>query len=192
MSASRSGVFSAVFVSLFFSFFLAMPASALDSMPPTLSAGGQQLVLNGMGARTKFILTVYHAGLYLPKKSKDADNIINANQPMAVRLKIISGFANSKKVSHAITTGFNKSTGGKTAPIRAQIQQFMAVFKAPIKKGDVFEFVYTPAGGTKVTKNGKGVAVVKGLPFKKALFGIWLSKNPAQNSLKRQMLGMGG
>ncbi len=190
MTISRLPVSAfSLFVAVFLSLFSMAPAYALEAIPPNISVAGKPLVLNGVGSRTKFIITVYHAGLYLQKKSKDANAIITANEPMAVRLKIISGFANSKKVTHGINTGFKNSTGGNTAPIQAQINQFLAVFKAPIKKGDVFEFAYTPSAGTKVSKNGKGVTVIKGMPFKKALFGIWLSKHPAQASLKRQMLG---
>jgi len=190
MTTSRSSMLAfSLFVSVLLSFFSVAPGYALEAIPPKINVAGQQLVLNGVGSRTKFIVTVYHAGLYLQKKSKYANAILAANQPMAVRLKIISGFANSKKVTHGINTGFKNSTGGNMAPIQTQINQFLAVFKAQIKKGDVFEFAYTPSGGTKVSKNGKGVTVIKGMPFKKALFGIWLSKRPAQASLKKQMLG---
>ena len=190
MAPSRSlALTCSLFFSVLLSLFVPAPCYALEAMPPTINVAGKQLVKNGAGARTKFVLTIYHAGLYLQKKSKDANTIIAANQPMAVRLNIISGFANSKKVSHGINTGFKNSTGGKTAPILTQINQFLAVFKAPIKKGDLFEFAYMPGNGTKVSKNGKGVTVIKGLPFKKALFGIWLSNRPAQASLKQQMLG---
>ncbi len=190
MTKSRFSVLAfSAFISVLLSFFSVTPVYALEAIPPNINVAGKPLVLNGVGSRTKFVLTIYHAGLYLQKKSKDANTIIAANEPMAVRLKIISGFASSKKVTHGINTGFKNSTGGNTAPIQAQINQFLAVFKAPIKKGDVFEFAYSPSAGTKVSKNGKGVAVIKGMPFKKALFGIWLSKHPAQASLKRQMLG---
>lgn len=175
-----------LFVSLLFA---SIPANALDAISPTLNAGGKQLVLNGKGARTKFVLTLYNAGLYLEKKSKDANIIINANQAMAIRLQITSGFISSEKMTHATKKGFANATGGKTAPIQAQINQFLGAFKAPIKKGDIFEFAYTPAGGTKISKNRKGITVVKGLPFKKALFGIWLSGRPAQASLRNQLLG---
>ena len=188
LSGSSSATFS-LFVSVFLFLFAASPTYALEAMPETINVGGKQLVKNGVGARTKFILTAYHAGLYLQKKNKDANNIMGANQAMAIRLKIISGFASSEKVTHAINKGFSNATGGKTTPIQSQIKQFLGVFKAPIKKGDIFEFAYIPNNGTKVLKNGKGVTVVKGLPFKKALFGIWLSNRPAQASLKKQMLG---
>jgi len=187
MRAIRKAV---ILFSLFFSlFFMSIPAHALDAFSPTLNAGGKQLVLNGKGQRTKFVLTLYNAGLYLEKKNKDANSVMNANQTMALKLQIVSGFISSEKMTHATKQGFANATGGKTAPIQAQINQFLGAFKTPIKKGDIFEFSYTPAGGTKVVKNRKGITVVKGLPFKKALFGIWLSNRPAQGSLRNQLLG---
>jgi len=165
-------------------------ASALNGVPDSLSVGGKQLVLNGAGTRTKFIISVYNMGLYLPKKSSNAQQIMAANEPQAIKLKIVSGFASKEKMKHALLTGFKNSTGGNTAPIQKEINQLLnAAFGSKVNKGDVFEMAYTPAGGTKVSKNGKGLTVVKGLPFKQALMGIWLSNRPAQGSLKNQLLG---
>ncbi|RTZ63042.1 MAG: chalcone isomerase [Aquificaceae bacterium] len=158
-------------------------------LPDKMSVGGKLLVLNGAGLRTKFILTLYAGGLYLGAKNADANKIINANEPMAIRLKIISGFITAEKMSTATKEGFHNSTGGKTAPVQAQIDQFMGVFKQKIEKGDEFDFIYTPTGGTKIVKNNKAQTVIKSLAFKKALFGIWLSNRPAQASLKKEMLG---
>ena len=170
--------------------FMPLTASALNGIPDTLSVGGKQLVLNGAGTRTKFIISVYNMGLYLPKKSNNAQQIMAANEPQAIRLRILSGFASKEKMKHALLTGFKNSTGGKTAPIQREIDQLLSsAFSSNVNKGDVFEMAYTPAGGTKVSKNGKGLTVVKGLPFKKALMGIWLSNRPAQGSLKNQLLG---
>ncbi|HIO92463.1 MAG TPA: chalcone isomerase [Leucothrix mucor] len=159
------------------------------TLPDKMSVGGKSLVLNGAGLRTKFVLTLYAGGLYLNAKSADANKIIMANEPMAIRLKIISGFITAEKMETATKQGFSHSTGGKTAPIQANIDQFMGVFKQKIEKGDEFDFVYTPAAGTKILKNNKPQATVKSLAFKKALFGIWLSNKPAQASLKKEMLG---
>ena len=159
------------------------------TLPDAISVGGKQLVLNGAGSRTKFVLTLYAAGLYLGAKNADANKIMNANEPMAIHLKMISGFVTAEKISKAIKEGFHNSTGGKVAPLQAQIDQFIGVFKQKIAKGDEFDFIYTPAGGTKVMKNNKAQVVIKSLAFKKALFGIWLSKRPAQRSLKKEMLG---
>ena len=165
-------------------------ATSAENMPKTLSAGGQQLVLNGVGTRTKFVISVYRAGLYLQKKNQDAKQIVAANAPMAIRMRVLSGFASAEKMKQALLTGFKKSTGGNTAPIQSQIDQLLgAAFKDKVNKGDVFDLVYTPGGGTQVLKNNKRTTVVRGLPIKQALFGIWLSAKPAQSSLKQELLG---
>ena len=170
-------------------FFSTHAVYALDGIPKTLTAGGQKLVLNGAGTRTKFVISVYHAGLYLKKKSNDAKKIIVENEPMAIRMKIVSGFASAEKIKAALLKGFNNSTGGNTKPIQAEINQLLgAAFKGKISKGDVFDLAYAN-GNTQVLKNGKTMTVVKGLPIKRALFGIWLSSRPAQSSLKDELLG---
>jgi len=170
--------------------FSAFSANALSGIPPKFTIGNVPLVLNGQGTRTKFIISVYNAGLFLKKKSNNANQIINANEPMVIRLKVVSGFATAEKMKAALKEGFHKSTGGKTAPIKAQIAQLLnAAFGQKTNKGDVFDLVYTPANGSQVLKNNKTLTTIKGLPFKQALFGIWLSNNPAQASLKNELLG---
>ena len=188
MSASQR-VFASTLV-FFVLFFTSFSASAFSGIPKTYPLAGKQLILNGEGTRTKFIISVYQMGLYLQQKNKNAAQIINANEPMAIRIKIISGFASADKMKHAIKQGFKAATGGKTAPIQAQINQLISKgFSSKINKRDIFDLAYTPAGGTKVIKNGKPLTVIKGLPFKRALFGIWLSTRPVQSSLKNELLG---
>ena len=170
--------------------FASLPANALSGIPKAFTAGTNQLVLNGAGKRTKFIITVYNAGLYLKNKSNNAQQIMAANEPMAIRMKIVSGLASAEKMKSAMVEGFANSTGGNTAPIQVQIDEFLKVgLSSKVSKGDAFDMVYTPGAGTQLLKNGKQLALLKGLPFKEALFGIWLSSKPAQASLKNQMLG---
>jgi hypothetical protein len=175
------------------SFFLLITSHslyALAGIPKAFTVGTTPLVLNGQGTRTKFIISVYNAGLFLKKKSSDAQQIIDANEPMAIRMKIVSGFASAEKMKQALLEGFNKSTNGNTAPIQTEIDQLLkAAFSGKISKGDVFDLVYSPGSGTQVLKNAKTMTVVRGLPIKQALFGIWLSERPAQASLKNELLG---
>ena len=49
--------------------------------------------------------------------------------------------------------------------------------------------VYLPKEGVKVYKNNKLLGTIEGMEFKRALFGIWLSKKPADKDLKQAMLG---
>jgi hypothetical protein len=160
-------------------------------MPDTLRVGEETLLLNGAGIRTKIMMNMYVAGLYLVKKNHDAESIISADEPMAIRLQIVSKLISSSKMVSATEEGFERSTGGNTAPIQHEIDSFIKVFKNGIQKNDVYDLVYIPGKGVEASKNGKLVATIPGIDFKKAMFGIWLCKNPSHNcpALKDGMLG---
>jgi len=158
-------------------------------MTDTLVLGKDTLVLNGRGTRTKLFLTMYRAGLYLSEKSGKAEKIVKDDRPMAIRLVIESSFITSEKMEKATLEGFEKSTGGKMEQIAEEINRFVSVFREEIKENDVYDMLYSPASGVRVVKNGNERAVIKGLSFKQALFGIWLSPDPVQESLKKELLG---
>jgi len=158
------------------------------NLPDTIS--NPQLILNGAGVRSKFIFDLYVAGLYLQKPNKNADEIINANKPMAIKLYITSSLISSDKMKNATIEGFEKSTKGNLKPLQKEIDEFLSVFKEDIKGGDRYTFLYTPNDGLKIYKNGNLKSTIEGLDFKKALFGIWLCDEPAQESLKKEMLGL--
>jgi hypothetical protein len=159
-------------------------------IPETLESGGTSLVLNGAGIRTKYFIDVYVGGLYLKKRSADAVAIIDADESMAIKLRMISGLISNDRMKKSIEEGFQKSTRGNTAPFREQIDALIEVYDEEIDDGDVFDIVYVPGKGLDVYKNGAHKATIgSGLPFKRVLFGIWISDRPVQSSLKRGMLG---
>jgi len=163
-------------------------ASAMERLPSEIRAGEHRLILNGSGVRTKTLLELYVAGLYLTKPNSNSATIIAADEPMALRIKITSGFVSQSSLVDSLEEGFKNTTGGNTREIQREIQQFRECFKDEIKKGDVFEMVYIPQQGVMVNKNGKHKGVVAGAKFKQALFGIWLSDKPADSSLKQALL----
>jgi hypothetical protein len=158
-------------------------------MPYTLKSEQTTLVINGVGIREKYFMDLYVGGLYLKAKKTDPSAIMTADESMAIRLHIVSGLITSEKMTTAVDEGFKNSTGGNTAPLQAKINQFKAVFSEKIIKGDVYDLVYDAIKGVTILKNGKAVAVIAGLDFKKALFGIWLCDKPADSGLKKAMLG---
>ncbi len=163
---------------------------AKESIPPSLSYGGKTLMHNGSGLRKKLFITLYAGSLYLTEKSKDAEKIIADDSPMAIRLAIRSSLISPEKMKEATLEGFKKSTGGNLAPIQAQIDELLKTFDKGVGPGDVYELINMPGSGVHVIRNGVKMATIRSPAFKKALFGIWLSKTPVQVSLKRQMLGM--
>ncbi|SFM49425.1 chalcone isomerase family protein [Marinobacter zhejiangensis] len=172
---------------------LVAPASALTvngvDVPDTYAAQDSELTLNGAGIRSKWFLDLYIGGLYVPEKASDATAIINADEPQAITLHIISGMITSEKMTSATLEGFESATGGDLSAIQSDVEAFLNVFAEEIKEGDVFDLVYLPGEGVRVLKNGDVRATIGDLTFKKALFGIWLSDNPAQEDLKEKMLG---
>ena len=94
------------------------------NMPESLNTGQTTLMLNGAGVRTKLFFDIYVGGLYLKEKSQDSKAIIEADEPMAIRLHIVSSMLTSKKMEKATREGFAKATGGNIEPIKIQIDEF--------------------------------------------------------------------
>lgn len=81
-------------------------------IPENLSADSTQLVLNGAGVRTKWFMDIYVSALYLAQPSTDATAIMSADEPMAVKLHMVSGLITSDKMKTAVMEGFEGATGG--------------------------------------------------------------------------------
>ncbi len=157
--------------------------------PATLSIGQMELAKNGVGIRSKMMLSLYECSLYLPQHSNNSAAILDSDQPMAVRIEITSRFVSQSKMIASLNDGFKKSTGGNTASISADIKKFGDCFSDPIKMGDVFVLAYTPGGGVVVSKNNQPKGTVGDLAFKKALMGIWIGDNPVDQNLRTALLG---
>ena len=166
------------------------------TFPETLSLESVDLVFNGAGIRTKKVgfITVepYVAALFLKERMADAQEVVAADAPMAIRLYITSSLISSKKMSRSTREGFERSTGGKTEAIQKEIDDMISVFKEDINPDDIYDLVYVPGVGTCIYKQGKKKTVVKGHAFKKALFGIWLGEKPTLETMKAGMLGHSG
>jgi len=175
-------------VALSFSSLVSAKEVAGVDVATNFSAAEKELVLNGVGIRTKFFMDIYVAALYLPETKVSADEIIAADEPMAIRLHIVSSMINPKRMSDSTRDGFVRSTGGNTAPIESEIEELITAFQDAVEEGDIFDIVYVPEQGVTVYRNGEAKSSVEGLGFKQALFGIWLSEDPIQERLKEQML----
>lgn len=158
-------------------------------LPSTLLYDQTEFHLNGAGVRERFWINMYVSALYLEERSQNAEAIMRADKPMVVRLHIVSKLITSKRMVEAVTDGFEKSLDGNTGPVQDRIDKLLGYFKEDIKKDDVFDLVYEPGKGTTAYKNGEARGTIEGLDFKAALFGIWLSDDPADKELKERMLG---
>src|SRR5215831_10014771 len=79
------------------------------TLPDTEQVAGKTLVLNGMGIRTKYMVKVYIAGLYLEQKSSDANAIIKSDAPRQIVMKFVHG-ASKSQMADAFNEGFQDNT----------------------------------------------------------------------------------
>ena len=163
--------------------------SAKVVISPTTTCANQELQLNGFGDRKKFFIKLYVASLYVQEKLTDGGLFLEMTQASCMRLNITSSKITSEKMIKATREGFDNSTQGNTAPIEKEITAFLSWLEQPIKKGDEFEFSFTPHNVTHVAKNGIALGTIESKEFSAALFGIWLGDMPAQKDLKDKLLG---
>ena len=115
--------------------------------------------------------------------------IINADETMVLRIKIVTSLVTSELFSEHTKTGL-RITQGNTAPIGKEIDQFLSTFSGEIKDGDLFEIVYAKGIGVQTFKNGgrEPIVTIPGMPIKSALFGIWLASAPKSRFKSWQMI----
>ena len=182
------------FVLSLFIIFIMSPAMGVEvggvHLPDSLTINNTKLQLNGAGLRTKVIVKVYAGGLYLLKKETDAEKIISADEPMVIRMHFIHSNVSREKLVNAWNEGFTNATSGNTAAMQKEINQFNGYFAVDAKKGDVYDVIYVPGQGISVVINGKRNGPIPGFEFKRAVFGIWLGKKPADAKLKKGMLAI--
>lgn len=173
---------------LFCCFAHALEVSGI-SIPKTLSKETTTLNLNGAGVRDKFFIDLYVAALYTSGSFPDVPTLVKADESMCLSLHIISSLITSQKMEEATREGLAHATNMDTKAIHDEIEAFIRVFQEPIALNDVYELFYTPTQGVAIYKNGKLISTIQGLAFKQALFGIWLGETPAQESLKKELVG---
>lgn len=158
------------------------------TVPDSADVDGTTLPLRGAGIRKRLFLKLYVAALYSTVEG-DGAAVASADEAMMIRLAIRSDLVTRSKMVDALKDGFEKSTGGDTAPVQEGIDTMLAAMPDDIDPGDVYDLIYVPGAGTTLIGNGETLADVDGLAFKEALFGIWLSNDPVQPDMREAMLG---
>lgn len=176
---------------------LALPAAAAVDVngikfEDVNKVGGKDLKLNGAGMRTKLVIKVYAAGLYLPEKSRNVADILKMDGPRRVTL-VMARDISSEDLGKAFMDGINENLDkAEKAKIVGQIGKFGEMFASvdQIRKGDVLHMDWIPGTGTVCELNGKRIGEpAADINFYNAVLRIWLGEKPADRSLKPALLG---
>ena len=157
------------------------------TLPDTAQIGSTTLVLNGLGLRTKYMVKVYVAGLYLPQKSSDAIAIVNADAPKRIVMHFLHG-ASKQQMSDAFDESFSDNTPDARKTMQADIDRLFGALE-PVKEGDQMVFTYLPGAGTTLAINGNDKTTIAGPTFGRMLFSVWLGPKPPNAGLKKGILG---
>lgn len=170
-------------------------ASALEvadvKLDDTVQVGAQTLVLNGAGVRNKWMFKVYVGALYLPQKQVSAEAVLGEAREYRVALHMLRGLG-SRKLYEAFDEAIMANhSPAELAALEAELKQMAAIFDlmSEAKQGDVITLDHSSASGTRIGVNGVTRGTIAGAAFGRALLRIWLGDKPAQESLKKAMLG---
>lgn len=162
---------------------------------PTLQSQGKALELNGAGTRYKAVFKVYTAGLYLEKPARSLQEIAALPGPKRISVTMLRDIDSAelgKLFSRGMEDNMERAAFSKLIPGVMRMSEIFTQHKK-LLTGENFTVDWIPAQGTIVT--------VKGLPqgeafkepeFFNALLGIWLGPKPADQQLKKALLGEAG
>ena len=153
------------------------------------SVGGQELVLNGAGIRTRVFIKVYVGSLYVPAKAGDIAAVM-AKGPRRVQLNLLRDLS-PEQLSGALVDGLkDNNSEAELAAVKAQTDQLVSIMKgfgesrrATSSRCDFID------DATKVGLNGAMKGSISGEAFNRALTKVWLGDKPVQADLKKAMLG---
>jgi len=172
---------------------MATSAFAIDvegvKLDDKVSVGGQELVLNGAGLRKRALFKVYVGSLYVPAKTRTAQDVL-AKGPRRVQLNVLRNLSADQLVE-ALMDGLKQNLNdAEMQAIAAPIGEMAAIMKSfgQAKEGSVvtIDFVGT---STLIGLDGTPRGTIEGAAFNDALMRIWVGEHPVQADLKKAMLG---
>lgn len=153
---------------------------------------GQDLQLNGTGVRAVAWFKGYAAGLYLPRPSRSAQEVLAQPGAKRLQLRMLQDVPPAEFVK-ALRKGMDRNTPeGAHAALHERVERFAALIMAAgtVKKGDVVDLDFDPAQGMFFSLNGKlrGEAIA-GPDFYAALLSAFIGDKPYDERLKAGLLG---
>ena len=175
---------------------LSAMAAELESvrMADTIKLGNRDLVLNGMGLRTRFGLRVYVAGLYVGKKSTDITELLQQPGPKRIAIAMkrnVDADTFLDALKDGIATNHSAQQLAALKDRIAKLSDLILSIKEA-KQGDLLDLDFIPETGTQLNVNGRPIGQpISGEDFYQALLRIWIGEKPVQDGLKSGLIGKG-
>lgn len=154
-----------------------------------VSVGGQEVVLNGAGVRTRVVFKVYVASLYLPQKASDPAAVL-AKAPRRIQLNLLRTLG-ADQLTDALNEGLaENNSAAELAAVKPQADQLASIMRSfkEVKEKDIVTLDFID-GATRVGLNGEARGSIPGEAFNQALTRVWIGDKPVQADLKKALLG---
>lgn len=158
------------------------------TLPDASQAGGRNLVLNGLGLRTKFMVKVYVAGLYVEQKTSDPNAILKSEGPKRLVMHFVRDVSR-KQMADAFEESFNDNSPDAVKTMKPDIDRLLGALE-DVKKDQEIVFTEVPGTGTTMSMAGKDRLTIAGPAFGRLIFSIWLGPKPPNGDLKKGILGL--
>ena len=162
------------------------------SYAPTLLLQGQPLQLNGAGTRYKAVFKVYTAGLYLEKPTHSLQDIAALPGPKRISVTMLRDIDSAelgKLFARGMEDNMERAAFSRLVPGVMRMSDIFTQHKK-LLTGETFTVDWIPGQGTVVTVKGQPQGeAFKEPEFFNALLGIWLGPKPADQQLKKALLG---
>lgn len=167
---------------------LASPANAATlagvTLADTATVNGTPTTLNGLGLREKFFVDIYVGGLYLAHPTHDGATAAGADEAKRMVMHFVYKVTKDQ-MKESFTEGFASSPGATAS----EIATLEAMLPDSISVGQEVVIDYAPGVGTSISIAGAKKGTIPGVPFMKALFGIYVGSKPPTEDLKKGLLG---
>ncbi len=162
------------------------------TFPNEVTVGGQKLQINGFGMRFRFGLRIYAAALYTPTKLTKNEDVIKptvAKRLHMVAQRDVKGDDLGKLFSRGMEENMTKEDFSKIVNGVIKMGNIFAEAKTFLK-GDTILIDVVPGTGLMTTFRGKlHGEIIKEPEFSQAMMQIWFGKKPADDALRKALLG---
>ena len=155
-----------------------------------IKLGGNELVLNGAGLRSRVFIKIYVGALYVSQKASTPAALLDASSPRRMSLRLLRDL-DADTLYGALRDGLkDNNTEAELVALKVPTEQFADVMKkiGNARSGDLVTIDFT-AEGVGVSLNGEARGKVASPLFGRALLKVWLGDNAVDASLKKGLLG---
>ncbi|HJV34984.1 chalcone isomerase family protein [Geomonas sp.] len=166
-------------------------ASALEvagvQVQPAVTVDNHVLKLNGSGVRRKFMVKVYVGSLYATRPVRTPAEALSDKGDKLIRMNFLYSKVEREKIVEAFQEGFrNNSPQVADTP---EARSFLALFTGDFRRGDLVDLTLGGDGTVTVKHNGRLLGTVHSPRLAVAILAIYLGDKPADEGLKKGMLG---